>query len=248
MTSEGRPGAMRLQKVLAGAGVGSRRACEILIEQGRVTIGDQETVALLGARVDPAVDLVRVDGRRINLRPQLRYLVLNKPVGVVSAMSDPQGRPTVGDYVRDEPERVFHVGRLDADTEGLLILTNDGDFAQRLAHPSYELVKTYVAEVEGRVSPTTLKQLQAGIELEDGPVALDDCRILDAGPDRSLVQVSLHEGRNRIVRRTLAEVGHPVLRLVRTSIGPVRLGDQRPGTLRQLNGAELGEFYRLLGL
>jgi 23S rRNA pseudouridine2605 synthase len=249
MRSEPATEPARLQKVLAAAGVGSRRACEQLIEQRRVTVEDaagQQLVAELGQRVDPATATVRVDGKRINLRSELRYVAFNKPIGVVSAMSDPQGRPTVSDFLHGDEVRLFHVGRLDIDTEGLLLLTNDGDFAQHLAHPSHEIPKTYVAEVDGVLDSAVLRSLKAGIELEDGTSSIDSGRILDTGQARSLVEMTLHSGRNRIVRRTLAAVGHPVQRLVRTAIGPVRLGDQRPGTLRELTGAELGELYRQL--
>jgi 23S rRNA pseudouridine2605 synthase len=237
---------VRLQKVLAGAGVGSRRACELLIAEGRVTVDG--STAELGSRVDPETAVVRVDGKRINLRADLVYLALNKPRGVVTAMSDPQGRPTVGDLVRDRPERLFHVGRLDAETEGLLILTNDGDFANRLAHPSHGVVKTYVAEVPGPVEDRVTRRIRSGVELEDGPVQVDGFRVIDSSGSRALVEVSLHEGRNHIVRRLLDEVGHPVRRLVRISVGPVRLADQRPGTLRELTGTELSALYEELGL
>jgi 23S rRNA pseudouridine2605 synthase len=242
-----RPDGVRLQKVLASAGLGSRRACEQLIAQGRVTV-DGRGIAELGARVDPATAVVRVDGKRINLRSDLVYLAMNKPAGVLTAMSDPNGRRTVGDYVADRPERLFHVGRLDADTEGLLILTNDGEFAHRLAHPSHEVVKTYIAEVPGPVDRSLGNRLRSGVELDDGPVRVDDFQLIDTAADRCLVQVSLHEGRNHIVRRLLEQVGHPVTKLVRVAIGPVRLGAQRPGTLRPLSSQELGELFGQLEL
>ena len=237
---------VRLQKVLAKAGVGSRRASEQMIAEGRVTVDG--VIADLGTRIDPEATVVRVDGERINVRGDLVYLALNKPVGVITAMSDPHGRPTVGDLIADRPERLFHVGRLDADTEGLLILTNDGEFANRLAHPSHGVVKTYVAEVAGPVDPKLGTRLRAGIELDDGPVEVDGFRVLDAVGGRALVEVSLHEGRKHIVRRLLAEVGHPVRKLVRISVGPVRLGDQRSGTVRALTAGELAALYRELGL
>ncbi len=247
----GQPGeadrGIRLQKVLAGAGLGSRRACEQLIADGRVSV-DGRGVAELGTRVDPQTAVVRVDGKRINLRAGQLYLALNKPRGMLTAMSDPHGRPNVGDLVSDQPERLFHVGRLDADTEGLLILTNDGEFAHRLAHPSHEVIKTYIAEVPGPVDRSLGRRLMAGIDLDDGPVAVDDFTVIDSSGGRALVQVSLHVGRNHIVRRLLEAVGHPVERLVRVAIGPVRLGDQRPGTLRELDATELAELYRQLGL
>jgi 23S rRNA pseudouridine2605 synthase len=241
------PEGIRLQKVLAGAGIGSRRACEQLIADGRVSI-DGRGVAELGVRVDPATAVVRVDGQRVNLRSDLLYLALNKPRGVVTAMSDPHGRACVGDLVRHLPERLFHVGRLDAETEGLLILTNDGDFAHRLAHPSHGVCKTYIAEVSSPVDRGVGARLRQGIELDDGPARVDAFRVIDTAPGRTLVEVSLHEGRNHIVRRLLDSVGHPVNRLVRVAIGPVRLGDQRPGSLRELTPAELGELYRQIGL
>lgn len=247
-TSSGQPAeGVRLQKVLAGAGLGSRRACEQLIAEGRVTI-DGRGVAELGTRVDPDTSVVRVDGKRVNLRSGQVYLAMNKPRGVLTAMSDPHGRPTVGDLVAGHPERLFHVGRLDAETEGLLILTNDGEFAHRLAHPSHEVVKTYIAEVPGPVDRSLARRLQDGIELDDGNVCVDDFQVIGQAAGRALVQVSLHVGRNHIVRRLLEAVGHPVDKLVRTAIGPVRLGDQRSGSVRELTSAELGELYRLLGL
>lgn len=244
MSSE-QPG-VRLQKVLAKAGVGSRRASEEMIAGGRVTVDG--VVADLGTRIDPAVAVVRVDGERINVRDDLVYLALNKPAGVITAMSDPHGRPTVGDLVADRPERLFHVGRLDADTEGLLILTNDGEFANRLAHPSHGVIKTYIADVAGPVDARVARQLKAGIELDDGPVQVDGFRVIDSTAGRALVEVSLHEGRKHIVRRLLAAVGHPVRRLVRVSVGPVRLGDQRPGSVRPLTATELAALYEEIGL
>ena len=249
MTSEPEPAgtsSIRLQKILASAGVGSRRASEQLIAEGRVTVDGE--VAELGARVDPDSAVVRVDGKRINVRADLVYLVLNKPVGVITAMSDPHGRPTVGDLVGDRADRLFHVGRLDADTEGLLVLTNDGEFANRLAHPSHGVIKTYIAEVSGLLDPKLARRLRDGIELEDGYVAVDGFRVVDSSDDRTLVEISLHEGRKHIVRRLMAEVGHPVRRLVRTSVGPVRLGDQRPGTLRMLTPDELAQLFQEIGL
>jgi 23S rRNA pseudouridine2605 synthase len=244
-------GNVRLQKALAAAGIGSRRACEQLIADGQVTV-DGVGVAELGMRVDPASAVIRVKGRRVNVRSDLIYLALNKPVGVLSAMSDPRGRRTLADLLTrpglPPAERLFHVGRLDADTEGLLILTNDGEFAHRLAHPSRGVVKVYVAEVAGRLVSATERLLRSGIELADGPVRLDGFRILQAGGERTLVEVSLHEGRNHIVRRLLESVGHPVRRLVRIAVGPVRLGDLRSGASRELTPAELSALYREIDL
>jgi 23S rRNA pseudouridine2605 synthase len=233
---------IRLQKVLARAGMGSRRACEQLIAEGRVSI-DGRGVAELGARIDPNSAIVRVDGNRVNVSAEAVYLALNKPRGVLTAMSDPQGRPTIADLLTTADERLFHVGRLDSDTEGLLILTNDGDFAQRLAHPSHGVIKTYIAQVPGPVDRRLRARLLAGIELDDGPIAVDDFRVLDTNGANALVQVQLHSGRKHIVRRLLAEVGHPVDKLVRTAIGAVRLGDLAPGAVRELTGAELTGLF-----
>jgi 23S rRNA pseudouridine2605 synthase len=238
---------VRLQKVLAAAGLGSRRACEQLIASGRVSV-DGRVVREQGVRVDPATALVLVDGERVNVREDRVYLALNKPRGVLSAMSDARGRPTVGDYVAERPERLFHVGRLDGDSEGLLLLTNDGDLAHRLTHPSYRVEKTYLAEITGPVPKSLGRRLRAGVELDDGPVAVDDFRVVDVAAGRALVEVVLHEGRNHVVRRLLAATGHPVSRLVRIAVGPIRLGHLRVGTLRRLSQKEVGQLYRLAGL
>jgi 23S rRNA pseudouridine2605 synthase len=234
-------GLVRLQKLLAQSGVASRRKCEELMLDGQVEV-DGEVVTRLGTKVDPRTAVIRVAGKRLPpLSPHV-YLVLNKPRGVVSTMSDPQGRKTLGDLVADRPERLFHVGRLDTDTEGLILLTNDGDFAQRVAHPSYELEKTYVAEVTGTVERATVRQLRDGVVLEDGPVEVHACKVLSTTPERSIVELTIHEGRNRIVRRLLEQVGHPVRRLTRTTIGPVQLRGLKVGALRELNRDELGSL------
>jgi 23S rRNA pseudouridine2605 synthase len=238
------PGAQgeRLQKVLAAAGLGSRRACEELIAEGRVTVDGQ--VAVLGQRVNPDEAEVEVDGVPVSVRPGLVYYLVNKPPGVVVTASDPQGRPTILDLVPAEP-RVFPVGRLDADTEGLIILTNDGELAHRLMHPSFGVAKTYLATVPGPVGRQVARRLRAGVVLEDGPVAVDSFRVVQTEGRQAIVEVVLHEGRKHIVRRLLAEVGHPVSRLVRTRIGPVQLGGQRVGTLRPLTRAEIADLHRL---
>jgi 23S rRNA pseudouridine2605 synthase len=239
------PDGIRLQKVLAAAGIGSRRASEQLIAEGRVAVNGV-LVSEMGMRVDPRTAVIHVDGARINVRDDLVYLALNKPRGVLSAMSDDRGRPTVGDLVADRSERLFHVGRLDGDTEGLLLLTNDGELAHRLMHPSFGIAKTYLATVPAPVHKEVTRRLLAGVELEDGPVQVDAFRIVQTHGERAIVEVVLHEGRNHIVRRLLAEVGHPVQRLVRTAVGPVRLGGQRVGTLRELSREELSELHRLV--
>jgi 23S rRNA pseudouridine2605 synthase len=237
----------RLQKVMAAAGVGSRRACEELIAQGRVSV-DGEPVVEQGRRVDPEINVVRVDGMRITTSSHAVHLALNKPRGMVTAMSDPEGRPTVGDLVEGRKERLFHVGRLDAETEGLLLLTNDGELAHRLTHPSYQVPKTYLAEVLGPVARDVGRQLRDGVELEDGMARVDSFRLVDSHANRVLLEIVLHEGRKHIVRRMLAAVGHPVQQLVRTQVGPVHLGDQRAGKLRSLTPQEVAAVYALVGL
>jgi 23S rRNA pseudouridine2605 synthase len=232
-------GLVRLQKLLAQSGVASRRRCEELMLAGLVEV-DGEVVTRLGTKVDPRTAVVRVEGRRLPPVSANVYLALNKPRGVVSTMSDPEGRRTLAEFVADRPERLFHVGRLDTDSEGLILLTNDGDFAQRVAHPSYELTKTYVAEVDGVVPKATLNRLLAGVALEDGPVEVSSCRVVSTHGKRSIVELSIHEGRNRVVRRLLDEVGHPVRRLTRTAIGPVLLRGLGVGRLRELTLDELG--------
>jgi len=236
---------VRLQKVLARAGVASRRGAEELIAQGRVSV-DGEVVREQGRRVDPERAVIKVDGRRIEVRSGMVYLALNKPVGVHTTMRDQRGRKCVGDFVRDRPERLFHVGRLDADTEGLLLLTNDGELAHRLMHPSFHVLKTYLAEVDGAAPRSLGKRLRAGIELDDGPVAVDGYTEIQKLPGRTLVEVVLHEGRNRIVRRMFAAVGHPVRRLVRTAIADIRLGDLKPGTMRELTPQEISSLHTVL--
>ena len=238
---------IRLQKVLAGAGLGSRRACEVLIGEGRVSV-DGELVRGQGMRVDPETAVIKVDGMRITTSSTSVYLALNKPKGMVSAMSDPEGRPTVGDLVEGRKERLFHVGRLDADTEGLLLLTNDGELAQRLTHPSYEVPKTYLAELLGPLPRDVGRQLRSGVALEDGMARVDSFKLVDSAANRVLVEIVLHEGRKHIVRRMLEQVGHPVQRLVRTAVGPVQLGSQKSGRLRPLTRQELGALYELVGL
>jgi len=242
---------VRLQKVLAAAGVASRRASEILITEGRVEVNGR-LVTEQGLRVDPDRDTIRVDGSRLPPPRRHAYVVLNKPRGVVSTMEDPEGRPTLTDYVGDRAERLFHVGRLDTDTEGLIILTNHGELAYRLAHPAYEVPKTYLAEVAGAMAPHTVRRLLKGVTLEDGKIAADTAKVVDAHKsgtgDRTLLQLTLHSGRNRVVRRMLESVGHPVNKLSRTAIGPVRLGRLSSGTVRDLTADELGALLDLVKL
>jgi 23S rRNA pseudouridine2605 synthase len=201
-----------------------------------------------GRRVDPQSAVIRVDGLRVTVPTGTVHLSLNKPKGMVTTMTDPDGRPTVGELVEGRRERLFHVGRLDADTEGLLLLTNDGELAHRLTHPSYVIPKTYLAEVPGPMARDVGRRLRDGVELDDGIARVDAFRLVDSSAGRVLVEIVLHEGRKHIVRRLLAAVGHPVERLVRTQIGPVRLGDQRPGKLRPLSTQEVGGLYAAVGL
>jgi 23S rRNA pseudouridine2605 synthase len=228
---------IRLQKVLARAGFGSRRTCDDLIAEERVTVNGE--VAVLGRRVDPDVDRVEVDGVPVGVRPGLVHYLLNKPTGVVTTADDPQGRPTVVSLVPDDP-RVFPVGRLDLDTEGLLLLTNDGDLAQRLTHPSHGVEKEYLAEVQGTPSRGALRQLRDGVELDDGITAPASASVVGGETDAtSLVRLTIHEGRNRQVRRMAEAVGHPVVRLVRTRIGPLADPDLPPGEWRELTPDEV---------
>ncbi|MFC4059996.1 pseudouridine synthase [Planomonospora corallina] len=241
------PDGVRLQKVLAQAGVASRRACEEMIGQGRVTV-DGQVVRRFGARVDPSKQVIHVDGKRLPTMPDLVYFAINKPIGVVSTMSDPEGRPSLADYVADRTERLFHVGRLDTETEGLILLTNDGELANRLTHPSYGVQKKYWAKVPGRIKPDLVRRLKKGVELEDGVVKVDSFTVVQEHGQQALVEVVLHEGRKHIVRRLLEEVGHPVIDLARIEFGPVKLGRLKPGTVRALTTKEVGELYAAVGL
>jgi 23S rRNA pseudouridine2605 synthase len=241
--------AERLQKVLAGAGLGSRRTCEAMIAAGRVSI-DGQVVRQMGVKIVPGSQRIAVDGAPIQLDDSKLTLALHKPTGVLSTMQLRQadGRPTVGELVEARPERLFHVGRLDADTEGLLLLTNDGELANRLTHPAHQVPKTYVATVEGRVPAGLGRRLRAGVELDDGFAKVDSFKILEQAFAHCLVEVVIHSGRNRIVRRLLGQSGFPVTRLVRTRVGPVRLGDLKPGRYRRLGQAELSALMRDLGM
>ncbi|MEU1973639.1 pseudouridine synthase [Microbacterium sp. NPDC019599] len=246
------PEGVRLQKVLANAGVASRRVAEQLIVEGRVRVNGA-VVTELGSRIDPENDLVDVDGTAIQLDQSKRYVMLNKPRGVVSSMKDERGRPDLRRFTKEWPERLYNVGRLDADTSGLLVLTNDGELAHVLAHPSFGVTKVYIAKVEGRVAPQTIQRLTKGIELEDGPIAADKARLLSASTrsatgaedGASLVELTLHSGKNRIVRRMMAEVGHPVIELVRRQFGPLHLGTLPAGQARELTKVERGALLTL---
>jgi 23S rRNA pseudouridine2605 synthase len=236
-----RPPGERLQKVLARVGWGSRRTCEDLIVAGRVRVNGE--VAELGQRIDPDQDLVEVDGAPVGVRPDLVHYLLNKPAGVVTTAKDPQGRPTVMELVPGEP-RVFPVGRLDFETEGLLLLTNDGELANRVAHPRHGVEKEYLAEVDGgAVAPGALRRLRDGVELDDGVTA--PARV--AQPSPGVLRITIHEGRNRQVRRMCEAVGHPVRRLVRVRIGPISDRRLRPGAWRALTAAEVRALAEAVG-
>jgi 23S rRNA pseudouridine2605 synthase len=227
--------------------VGSRRKCEELIEAGAVTVNGT-VVDELGVRINPDECVIEVSGKRVSVDANLITVVLNKPKGVVSTMSDPEGRPALDQFVTQFEERLFHVGRLDADTTGVLLLTNDGELANKLAHPTHGVSKVYVAKVQGHVTKALRTQFCQGIELDDGPTRAVDCKIIDASDAASLVEVEMHEGRNRIVRRMFDAVGHPVVDLVRTRFGSVTLGTLQPGELRTLTNAEIGELQKAAGL
>ncbi|MGP8302775.1 pseudouridine synthase [Streptomyces inhibens] len=232
----------RLQKVLARAGMGSRRACEELIDQARVEVNGR-IVREQGVRVDPEKDEIKVDGLTVATQSYL-FFALNKPAGVVSTMEDPDGRQCLGDYVTNRETRLFHVGRLDTETEGIILLTNHGELAHRLTHPRYGVKKTYLAAIQGPLPRDLGKQLKDGIQLEDGYARADHFRVVENTGKNYLVEVSLHEGRKHIVRRMLAEAGFPVDKLVRTAFGPIALGDQKSGWLRRMTNTEVGMLMR----
>ncbi|MEU9123086.1 pseudouridine synthase [Streptomyces sp. NPDC048506] len=232
----------RLQKVLARAGMGSRRACEELIEQARVEVNGR-IVTEQGVRVDPEKDEIKVDGLTVATQSYL-FFALNKPAGVVSTMEDPDGRQCLGDYVTNRETRLFHVGRLDTETEGIILLTNHGELAHRLTHPRYGVKKTYLAAIQGPLPRDLGKRLKDGIQLEDGYARADHFRVVENTGKNYLVEVSLHEGRKHIVRRMLAEAGFPVDKLVRTAFGPISLGDQKSGWLRRMTNTEVGMLMR----
>jgi pseudouridine synthase len=233
---------VRLQKALAAAGVASRRACEDLIVQGQVKINGK-LVTELGSRVDPTSDFVTVRGVPVQFDTSRVYLALNKPAGIISTMADEEGRPDLSQFVVDF-DRVFNIGRLDAETTGLILLTNDGDLANKLAHPSFGVEKTYVARIAGDVTPATMQKLIDGFELEDGFIKADRARIIDVKRGEALIEVILHSGRNRIVRRMLDHVGHPVLGLVRKQFGPIHLSTLKSGHVRNLSKIEVGALLK----
>ncbi|GAB3554109.1 hypothetical protein GCM10027404_27650 [Arthrobacter tumbae] len=236
------PDGVRLQKIMASAGVASRRVCEDMIRDGRVEV-DGTIVTDLGVRVDASTAAIHVDGLRLQLNETMMYYAFNKPKGVVSTMEDPEGRPCISDFLKNRKgERLFHIGRLDVATEGLLLLTNDGELTNRLTHPSFEVPKTYLVQVRGPMAHGIGAQMKEGIELEDGIARVDSFRLVDSTPGHVLVEVVIHSGRNRVVRRLFDAIGHPVERLVRTQFGPIRVGDQRQGSIRVLGRQEVGHL------
>lgn len=236
----------RLQKVMAHAGVGSRRTCEEIIESGRVSI-DGRTVTRLGTRVTPE-QIIRVDGERIIFDESKVTMALHKPAGVVSTMEDEMGRPSLAQFIEDRTERLYHVGRLDQETEGLILLSNDGELTHRLTHPSYEIPKTYVATVEGQVNRTLQRTLENGVNLDEGLVKADRVKIIEMGLPNSIVEITLHSGANRVVRRMFEAAGFPVVRLVRTQFGTISIGRIKPGRSRLIRGSELGALMKSVDL
>jgi pseudouridine synthase len=244
MTDAPNPEGERLQKVMAASGVASRRVCEDLIAAGRVAVNGLR-VEEAGRRVLPT-DQITVDGKAIQTDTSKRYLMLNKPVGIYSSLMDERGRPDLREFTERYDERLFNVGRLDAETSGLLILTNDGDLAHVLAHPSFGVFKTYIAKVQGAVTPQAIAKLTKGFDLDDGFIQADKARLLGAPQGgSSMVEITLHSGRNRIVRRMLDEVGHPVVELVRRQFGPLHLGSLPMGGIRDLSRDELSELLTI---
>jgi 23S rRNA pseudouridine2605 synthase/16S rRNA pseudouridine516 synthase len=242
------PHGERLQKVLSRAGVASRRQVEAFLLAGRIAVNG-EVVTELGRRVNPAVDVVALDGRVLQLDVDRRYVMVNKPAKMVTSMSDEKGRRDLSEFVQDIGERLFPVGRLDYDTTGLLLLTNDGDAAQVLAHPSFGVEKTYVATVKGTVTPKTLQERRSGVELEDGPIAVDNAVVIGEPREaKSIVEITLHSGRNRIVRRLCEHVGHPVVTLQRRRFGPFHLGGLKQGTWRDFTPEERHQLATLVEL
>ena len=234
----------RLQKVLADAGIASRRASEKLILDGRVSV-DGYQITELGTKVDPEISKVEVDGETIKISKTKIYLAFHKPIGILSTMTDPDGRPSLGDYFKERKERLFHVGRLDRESEGLILMTNDGDLAHRASHPSYGMVKKYLVEIESVLTREQISEMSKGIMLEDGLArALDIRTVREISPKHSWVEISIHEGRNHIVRRMLDFYEIPVARLIRTEFGPILLAETGVGRYRNLNEVELTKLFK----
>lgn len=239
---------VRLQKILADAGVASRRASEELIAEGRVSVNGIQ-IRELGSKFDPETAVIEVDGETIRLNKSKTYILFHKPAGVISTMSDPEDRPNLGDYFASRNDRLFHVGRLDRESEGLILLTNDGDLAHRATHPSYGLIKKYILEIEGEFNREAIKGLEHGVELEDGLArALSVSIIREVSPKHFWVEVAIHEGRYHIVRRMFEAIGMVVLRLIRSEFGPLSLGETKEGRWRNLNDIEVTNLFKVLKL
>ena len=238
----------RLNKIIADAGIASRRAADQLILEGRVSV-DGEIIIELGGKYDPEINDVKVDGESLSINKSKTYLAFHKPAGIISTMSDPEGRANLGDYFKDRKDRLYHVGRLDKDSEGIILLTNDGDLAHRATHPSYRLEKRYLVEVEGEFNKQMSDQLLQGVRLEDGLArAMKVVHARAVSKNHHWVEITIHEGRFHIIRRLIESLGLKVLRLIRLDFGPINLGDMKPGRHRVLNSQEMTNLFTLLKL
>ena len=238
----------RLNKIIADAGIASRRAADQLILEGRVSV-DGEIIIELGGKYDPEINDVKVDGESLIINKSKTYLAFHKPAGIISTMSDPEGRANLGDYFKDRKDRLYHVGRLDKDSEGIILLTNDGDLAHRATHPSFGLEKRYLVEVEGEFNKQMSDQLLQGVRLEDGLArAMKVVHARAVSKNHHWVEITIHEGRFHIIRRLIESLGLKVLRLIRLDFGPINLGDMKPGRHRVLNSQEMTNLFTLLKL
>jgi 23S rRNA pseudouridine2605 synthase len=241
-------GQIRLNKIIADAGIASRRAADQLILEGRVSV-DGQVVLELGSRFDPEISDIKVDGESLNINKSKTYLAFHKPAGVISTMSDPEGRSNLGDYFKDRTDRLYHVGRLDKDSEGLILLTNDGELAHRATHPSYGLEKRYLVEIEGEFNKQLSDQLLQGVRLEDGLArAVKVVHVRAVSKNHHWVEITIHEGRYHIIRRLIESLGLKVLRLIRLEFGPIALGEMKPGRHRVLNSQEMTNLFTVLQL
>ena len=241
-------GQIRLNKIIADAGIASRRAADQLILEGRVSV-DGQVVLELGNKFDPEISDIKVDGESLNVNKSKTYLAFHKPAGVISTMSDPEGRSNLGDYFKDRKDRLYHVGRLDKDSEGLILLTNDGELAHRATHPSYGLEKRYLVEIEGEFNKQLSDQLLQGVRLEDGLArAVKVVHTRAVSKNHHWVEITIHEGRYHIIRRLIESLGLKVLRLIRLEFGPIALGEMKPGRHRVLNSQEMTNLFTALQL
>jgi 23S rRNA pseudouridine2605 synthase len=241
-------GQIRLNKIIADAGIASRRAADQLILEGRVSV-DGQVVLQLGNKFDPEISDIKVDGESLNVNKSKTYLAFHKPAGVISTMSDPEGRSNLGDYFKDRKDRLYHVGRLDKDSEGLILLTNDGELAHRATHPSYGLEKRYLVEIEGEFNKQLSDQLLQGVRLEDGLArAVKVVHARAVSKNHHWVEITIHEGRYHIIRRLIESLGLKVMRLIRLDFGPITLGEMKPGRHRVLNSQEMTNLFTALQL